>query len=167
MFRNTAPVPVTGSVPVTEPDASDDVVPADPIPISYLALDLNAPAVGGWPAYLAAKGIEVVADDLGRDAISRADARQLFEEKRADEARAREVAERREQQLIQQDRLRRANMPAGIPAGLIPDGMTGGEMMVLTGEKRRPRSVREQLLEKELAHSGLELVYQSIGPDAG
>lgn len=44
--------------------------------------------------------------------------------------------------------------------------MTGAEAMVLAGEPRRPRSVREQLLEKELAHSGPELIYQSIGPDA-
>jgi hypothetical protein len=160
MFNKT-----TAPVPVTEPDAPDDVVPADPIQISYLALDLDAPAVGGWPAYLAAKGIAVVVDDIGRPSIARDDARMLLTERREAEIRNREVMARREAQLIQQDQLRRANMPTGIPAGMVPDGMTGAEAMVLAGEKRRPRSVREQLLEKELSHRGPELVYQSIGPD--
>ena len=43
--------------------------------------------------------------------------------------------------------------------------MRPAEAMMLAGEKRRPRSVREQLLEKELSHRGPELIYQPIGPD--
>ena len=153
--------------PVAEPDSHDDVVPAELIPISYLQLDLPGPSasVGGWDGFLAAKGVEVMLDDIGRPAISRDDARMLITEKREAEAHAREVMERREQQLIEQDRLRRANMPRGMPAGMVPDGMTGAEAMVLAGEKRRPRSVHEQLLEAELSHREPELIYQSIGPD--
>jgi hypothetical protein len=159
MFRNTLPSPL----------ADADVVehPAELlVPISVLALDLDVPPVG-WDVYLSDRAIEIVPDDLGRRSVSRAAAKELIREKQAAESHAREVMERREAQLIQQDRLRRANMPTGIPAGAVPAGMTGAEAMVLAGEKRRPRSVREQLLEKELSHRGPELVYQSIGPDEG
>jgi hypothetical protein len=133
-----------------------------------LELDLSAPPLG-WNFYLAGRGVEITLDDIGRAAISRADARQLLDEHREAEARNREVMERREQQFIQQDQLRRATLPTGIPAGLVPDGMTGAEAMLLAGESSGPRakSVREQLLERELAHSAPELVYQSIGPDEG
>jgi hypothetical protein len=158
MFRNTAPV--------TEPPHDDvgTAVPTGPIPLSVLELDLPTPATG-WLIELDRRGIEVVTDDVGRLAVSRENARQLITEHRQAETRQREVMERQEQQLIQQDRLRRASMPRGIPAGLIPDGMTAAEML-FAGE-RRPRSVREQLLERELAHSGPELIYQSIGPEEG
>jgi hypothetical protein len=135
--------------------------------VSVLQLDLEPPSVGGWAAYLTGRGIAIVLDHIGRSAISSADARQLLDEQREAEAHAREVMERREAQLIQQDRLRRANMPTGIPASVVPDGMTAAEAMMLTAEPRRPRSVREQLLEKELSHRGPELIYQSIGPDQG
>jgi hypothetical protein len=47
------------TVPVAEPASDRDVVIASElIPLSHLELDLPAPEVGGWPAYLAAKGIE-------------------------------------------------------------------------------------------------------------
>jgi hypothetical protein len=60
MFRTT---------PVTEP-TRDDVVPADVIPLSHLALDLPEPHSVGWPAHLAERGIAVVEDDIGRPATS-------------------------------------------------------------------------------------------------
>jgi hypothetical protein len=50
--------------------------------VSHLALDLGEPPVGGWVAYLAGRGLEVLTDDLGRPAVSRADARQLLDERR-------------------------------------------------------------------------------------
>jgi hypothetical protein len=143
------------NVPVVELAHDDDVTTSKLIPLSHLALDLPEPEVGGWHAYLNAKGVDVVVDDIGRLAVARSDARMLITEHREAEAHAREVTERREAQLIQQDQLRRANMPAGIPAGMVPDGMTGAEAMVLAGEKRRPRSVREQLLEKSFPIGGL------------
>ena len=158
MFRNTLPSPL----------ADTDVIehPADLIPLSHLELDLPAPQLG-WPAYLAGRDIVVTIDDIGRLSVSRDVARQLLTEHSEAEARNREVMERREQQFIQQDQLRRASLPSGIPAGMVPDGMTGAETMILAGEKRRPRSVHEQLLEKELSHTEPELIYQSFGPDEG
>ena len=56
------------------------------IPLSHLALDLDVPPEG-WTVYLEGRGIAVVADDLGRLAIARSDARQLFVERRENEAR--------------------------------------------------------------------------------
>ena len=50
-----------------------------------LKLDLLAPGEG-WGAYLDSRSIPVVKDDLGRLAISRADARRLFAERREVEA---------------------------------------------------------------------------------
>jgi hypothetical protein len=159
MFRNTTPA--------AEPAPDVDVMtPAEPVPLSHLELDLPAPTTG-WLIELDRRGIEVVTDDVGRLAVSRENARLLISEHRAATSHAREVAARRDQQLIEADRVRRANMPAGIPAGLVPDGMSGAEAMLLAGEKRRPRSVHEQLLEREFAHSGPAPGYQSIGPDEG
>jgi hypothetical protein len=117
---------------------------------------------------LASRGIDVIDDCIGRAAITAADARMLITEKREAEVRNREAMERREAQLIQQDRLRRASLPTGIPAGMVPDGLRPAEAMMLAGESSAPRamSVREQLLQRELAHrSEPELFYQSIGPD--
>jgi hypothetical protein len=163
MSRHSLPSPLADHDVIEQGDSSWNHL----IPISHLQLDLGEPPVGGWTAYLAGRGIPIVDDEIGRLAITTDDARMLLTEKRENEIRNREVLERHEAQLIQQDQLMRANMPTGIPAGMVPDGMTGAEAMVLAGEKRRPRSVREQLLEKELSHRPPELVYQSIGPDEG
>ena len=52
-------------------------------------------------------GITVITDDIGRKAISRADARRLLTERRESEARGREAAER---QAIELDRQWRAQL---------------------------------------------------------
>ena len=92
------------------------------VPLSVLALDLSAPSVGGWPAYLAGRGIEVVADDLGRDSITRADARRLFTERR--EAEARHCGCRRISSWLRRRRTgragsRRCGLLLWAPAGLL------------------------------------------------
>jgi hypothetical protein len=48
---------------------TDVMDPADTVPLSVLALDLDAPSAGGWHAYLASRGIAVLGDDVGRDSI--------------------------------------------------------------------------------------------------
>src|SRR5215208_1136506 len=78
------------------------------IPLSHLELDLDPPSGAGWPAYLAAKGVELLSDDVGRAAVSRVDARRLFTERREAEARGRELTERREVELEAQ---RLASLP--------------------------------------------------------
>jgi hypothetical protein len=58
-----------------------------------------------------------------------------------------QVEARREAQMAEW--VARFPVPAGVPA--IP-GMTAAEQMFAAGEVDRPRSVREQLLDAELAH---------------
>ena len=54
-------------------------VPNGLIPLSVLQLDLAEPGEG-WHVYLANRGIEIVAYDLGRQSVTRGDAKLLFEE---------------------------------------------------------------------------------------
>jgi hypothetical protein len=152
------------ATPVTKP-ALDVIVPADLVPISHLALDLDVPP-NDWAAFLAGRNIEITLDDVGRAAISRVAARQLFDEQREAEVRRRERAAELERQAVEQDRLRRASLPAGIPAALVPDGLAPAEAMMLAGESSAPRarSVREQLLERELGF-GESMEFHSFGPD--
>jgi hypothetical protein len=98
--------------------------PPDSVPCSHLSLDLPEPA-GGWVHYLPCRGIEVVTDDIGRKAISRADAKQLFDECREAEVRRRENEARLEAEAIRKDREWRAGLPRGaawydMPAGELP-----------------------------------------------
>jgi hypothetical protein len=74
MFRNT-------STAAIEPPAPLEVVAAATtlIPLSVLALDLAAPATG-WSPFLTVRNIAIVSDDVGRDSITRADARTLIAE---------------------------------------------------------------------------------------
>ena len=74
MFRNT---PADDAAPTP-----DVLVLTDLIPLSVLELDVDPPAVVGWAVYLAYRGIAIQVDDIGRQAIARADARQLLDEQR-------------------------------------------------------------------------------------
>jgi hypothetical protein len=105
----------------TEP-APDVMAPADLIPITQLALDLPEPAEG-WIAFLDAKGVEVVTDDIGRLSISRGDARRLFAEHRESEARKAEMRAVAERRAIESDRQWRAQLPRGVPWYEIPPGV--------------------------------------------
>ena len=108
------------AVPAAEPTHA--VVAADlPIPISVLSLDLAAPPAEGWAAYLAAKGIALLRDDVGRDAISRGDARRLISEYREAEAQRREQAEA---WAVEAGRQWRAQLGVGVPASSIPEGLS-------------------------------------------
>jgi hypothetical protein len=82
------------TAPAAEPAPDVKFSADDLIAISVLALDLAEPPVGGWAAYLKGRGIAVIDDGIGRPSISRDDARQLLDEKRENEARRREIAER-------------------------------------------------------------------------
>jgi len=120
MFRNA---PVAEPVEIEQGDSGRNH-DADLVPLSHLELDLPAPPIG-WAAGLAEKAIDIVTDDLGRLAVSRADARRLFEEKREAEQHAAEVAARHERQAIERDQAFRAALPRGpawydIPAGVLP-----------------------------------------------
>jgi hypothetical protein len=147
-----------GTKPDIEP-AHQDVDPADLIPISVVQLDLDAPGEG-WPAYLAARHIEITLDDIGMMSISRDAARQLFTEHRENLVRAREVAARREQQAIEADQRFRAQLPSGLHWTEIPVGVTAGEVWAQAEKDSRPR--RRSVLEDALSNQGT--VLHSLGP---
>ena len=101
------------------------------ISLAELALSLDPPSVlGGWPAYLARRGIAVVPDDLGRPSIPRSAARELIAEHQDNEAsKARHRADA-EQRAVEADQQWRASLYAGLPAERVPGGMTAGMLMM-------------------------------------
>jgi hypothetical protein len=124
------------------------------VPLSVLSLDLVAPELG-WVAYLNSRGIEVVTDDLGRLSISRADARQLFDEHRENEARKARHLEAAEAAAIEADRVRFAQIWRGVPADAIPDGVRAGDAMVqaaIDSQPQRQSPVREALGGKSMVY---------------
>jgi hypothetical protein len=128
--------------PVAEPahDVAHDV-PPEPVPLSVLELDLSTP-VEGWTAYLAAKDIEIVTDDLGRLSISRTDARRLFDERREAEARKREAAAAAEAAAIKADQQYRSTLWGGLPWYELPGGLSPAQALGAAdrpaGPRRRP-----------------------------
>jgi hypothetical protein len=136
--------------PATEP-APVEVALDELIPLSVLELDLPAPTTG-WASHLADRDIEIVLDDLGRAAITRADAKQLFDEQREAEARQRELAEQRDREAMERERAFRAALPKGVPCYELPAGMSPADALMRTGlEAERPRSVYTTLLYAELS----------------
>jgi hypothetical protein len=144
-------------------DPTTDVVrtmdPAELIPLSVLALDLPAPAE--WSAFLADRGIEIVLDDLGRSAVTKADARQLFTEQREPEVRRREKAAELERQAIEADQLQRAQIWKGLPWHMIPDGVSPAQAMVAAEKDAKPR--RRSVLQDALSNLGT--VFHPIAPN--
>jgi hypothetical protein len=134
------------SAPAAEP-APDVEVPADVIPLSHLELDLPTP-VEGWAVFLAARGIEVTLDDIGRMAIARVDARQLLTEKRereAEQARRRKLAEAR---AVADDQIRRAGICGGAPA---VEGVSAAALMLQADKDAQPK--RRSVLQEALTGS--------------
>jgi hypothetical protein len=141
MFR-TAPAAALDALAERE-----TIEPPQLIPLSVLSLDLSVP-VEGWPSFLAARGIEVTLDDIGRMAISRDAARQLLTEKREREA---ERARRRklvEAQAVADDQLRRSRIWGGAPA---VEGVSAAALMLQADKDAQPK--RRSVLQEALAGS--------------
>ncbi len=113
-------------------------------------------SIGGWRGYLAGRGITVLVDDIGRSAVTRADARRLITERRESEARQREAAER---QAIKADQQWRAQLSGGIPASLIPACVRPAAAMLQAAHDALP--CRLPPLQEALSNSG-ELTYHSL-----
>jgi hypothetical protein len=90
-------------------------------------LDLELPSGVEWRSFLAGKGVAVLTDEVGRLAVSVPDAKRLIAEQRDLEASQREQRARSELQAVERDRLWRAQLPTGVPASLIPAGMSIAE----------------------------------------
>ena len=114
------------------------------VPLSILALDLDAPA-GGWHHYLAECNIAIVTDDIGQDCIARGDARKLFQEKRAAQQRAREIAEANEQAAIERDRQFRVALPKGKAWYDVPPGVHPATAMLQAAKDAQPRRTSSQV----------------------
>jgi hypothetical protein len=124
----------------TAESAPDVNVAADVIPLSHLELDLVAP-VEGWTVFLAARGVEVTLDDIGRMSIARVDARRLLTEKRereAEQARRRKLAEA---QAVADDQIRRAQIWQGVPADHMPPGVAPAAVMMQASRDAQPKRV--------------------------
>ena len=114
------------------------------LPLSILALDLDAPA-GGWQHYLAEANIAIVTDDIGRDCIARGDAKRLFEEKRAAEQKAREIAAANERAAIERDRQFRAALPKGKAWYEVPPGVHPATALLAEVKAAQPRRTPSQV----------------------
>jgi hypothetical protein len=158
------------TTPAAEPAPDVEMVPDEVrtpayelIPLSYLELDLTTP-VEGWATFLADRGISITIDDVGRASVSRGDARQLLTEQREAEVRRREKAAELERQAVEQDQLRQAQIWGGIPADMIPIGVSPAQAMVAAEKDARPR--RKSPLEHALSNEG-GIVFHPIGPGTG
>jgi hypothetical protein len=148
MFRNAS---VAEPVEIEQGDSGRNH-DADLVPLSHLELDLPAPPIG-WAAGLAEKAIDIVTDDLGRLAVSRADARRLFEEKREAEQRAREMAERNERQAILRDQEFRRRLHKGTPWHQMPAGALPAAVVLQQARDAEPK--RLSPLQEALAGESL------------
>jgi hypothetical protein len=155
MFRNTA---TAEAGEIEQGDSHGDH--ADLVPMSHLSLDLPA-MTAGWQAELERRGIVVVLDDLGRQAVSRGDARRLFDEHREMEMRRQEVAQRIELAAIEKDRAFRAQLWTGIPADLMPPGAAPAAVMLQLDKDAQPR--RQSVLQEALSHDS-GLTFHSLAP---
>jgi hypothetical protein len=135
------------------------------IPLVILALSLDAPPQG-WAAHLADRDIEVLRDDIGREAIARSDARQLFVERAQNEARRKELLARADEAAIEYDRRFRASIGAGIPASAIPAGATYAEAMLAAElDSRTYQPHRATMAEDLFDNSGTLTFHPITQPD--
>ena len=138
------------TLPDVEQAAARVAMP-EPVPLSVLSLDHPEPA-GGWNVYLHERNIPVGEDDLGRPAIARVDARQLFAEQRKAEARRRELLARADEAAIEYDRQRRAQIWKGVAATELPVGVSAGDAMIAAARQAQPK--RQSPLQHALSNSG-------------
>jgi hypothetical protein len=139
------------TAPAAEPAHNVEVAPEQPVPLSVLELDLPTP-VEGWTVFLAARGIEVTLDHIGRMAVARDDARRLLTEKREREA---ELARRRklaDAEAVAADQLRRAQIWQGVSADALPPGVSAASVMLQASRDAQPK--RTSVLQEALANSG-------------
>jgi hypothetical protein len=116
------------------------------VPLSVLALDLDGGApIGGWTVWLAERGIAVAFDDIGRPAISRADAKQLLAAQRQDQIRKQDLAARLEAEAVEKDRAWRASLPRGAAWYDIPAGVHPATAMLQRAKDAQPRRTPSQV----------------------
>jgi hypothetical protein len=144
MFRAApAAVPAVDVVPEVTP-----VVVEPMVPLSVLSLDLPVP-VEGWALFLGKRGVAIVPDDLGRDCVTRGDARRLLDEYTADQLRKQAVLKVQEQAAVEADRVRRAQIWGGLHWTELPDGVHPAAAMLQSAKDAQPK--RRSPLEESFA----------------
>ena len=142
--------------------------PSDLVPISQLELDLPAP-VTGWLVELDRRHVVVLRDDIGRDSITRADARELIHEHRENEARKIRMQQQIDRQAIAADQEWRASLNPGIPWYNIGRDISPAAALLEAQRDAeyagRPRSAQTELLEAELGGKGGTMVYHSLADE--
>jgi hypothetical protein len=101
-------------------------------------------------------------DWAGKPTITWTMAAELLASLRAEQAR---VAAAIEERVIEADRAFRASLPAGIPAGAVPEGVSAGLLMMLSDEDAQ-RARRQSVVEHSLEHPAGAIVYTPIGGDS-
>jgi hypothetical protein len=129
----------------------------DLIPLSHLQLDLDPGEP--WPLFLGRRGIAFRPDRIGRDAVTAGDAQRLIAERRADELRKRAVLKSQEDEAVEADRLRRAQIWKGVAADRMPDGVAPAAVMLQNDKDSRPK--RRTPLEEALSNEGA-LTFHSL-----
>ena len=135
----------------TEPDRCAPIT--DLIPLSHLALDLEPPPEG-WSMFLARRGIQVVPDVLGRDAIGMDAARRLLDEQRENVLRRAALLKVAEQAAVEQDQARRAQLGQGISAAAL-NGMSYAEAAQQAEAASAGWRPRASVLEDALGNGGM------------
>ena len=122
------------------------------VPLSVLALDLAEPAEG-WSNFLGRRAITIIPDDLGRDSVSRGDARRLLDEKRSADLRQAALRRLAEQEAVEADERRRAQIWQGVPAAALPPDASPASVMLQAAKEARPK--RTSVLEESLSGGGM------------
>jgi hypothetical protein len=135
MFRHNTDV--VAEVGVIEQGGRGAATHDDLIPLSVLRLDLDPGEP--WPLFLGRRGVAVRPDRIGRDAITAGDAQRLIAERRSDELRKRAVLKSQEEEAVEADRLRRAQIWKGVAADLMPDGVAPAAAMLQTARDAQPK----------------------------
>jgi hypothetical protein len=99
-------------------------------------------------------------DWAGRPTCTWSAAAELLASLRAEQARMLAEVEER---LVAADQAFRASLPAGIPAGAIPPGMTGGQLMMAADPMRGSR--RESVVHHALANPDGAILYHPLQPE--
>jgi hypothetical protein len=117
---------------------------------------------GGHPQYPGAQSFGSALartgfDDLGRRCVSRADAKRLLDAQRQNEIRKQDQAARLEQEAVEKDRQRRAQLPKGLAWHEVPAGLSPAMAMVAGDPDRDRRPKRTSLLEESLSRGTLTM----------
>jgi len=142
------------------------------VPVSVLALDMPARAGGS----LDLSDVAVTVDDLGRPAVSRADARLLLAEYRAvvarEAERLRRHREEAERLAVERDEQFRAQLHPGLPASMFAEGENPIAVQIAAEKAADPRrrSMQEELWDRQFARRDADeivTVYHPLPRDGG